>query len=87
MNSQWVDTLFLLEERDVEAGRVVDQREPALRSDQLGDLGQMHVGARGGEHDGGRTPAQLLDLARQWLGVVDDMMRAQLVAPGRRLGP
>ncbi len=56
-----------LEQHDVEALRVVDQPEAALRRDQLGDVGDMLLGLRGREDEGGRADAERGDLRRQRL--------------------
>ena len=53
INSQCMDTLFCLNGEDIESRRIIDQRKPALRRNQLADLGQVLVGVGGREHEAG----------------------------------
>ena len=73
-----------LQRHHVQCGRIVDQRDPALRRDQFDDVAHVTVGVRRGEHERRRADAQRGHLRRQRLAVVDDVVRAHLLHPFHR---
>ena len=87
MNSQCGGHALLLEERHIETRRIIDQRETALKSDQLADLGQVLVRVGGREHEARCPNPEPLHLGRERLRVVDHVVRAEPAAPFGRLRP
>ena len=79
---------FALEGHDVKtAGRIVDQRETALRRDGRHAVGGMNVAMGGGEDKARRTEPERLHLRGDRLAVIDNVMRAEFLHPRNRLGP
>ena len=84
ISSQCTETLLRLNGMTSSACRVVDQAEPALRRDQLDDLGEM---ARRCWWSRTRSPVRRSQSLRpappSGLPMIDDVMRAELRAPNR----
>jgi hypothetical protein len=70
-----------LEQADVDRGWIVDQRDLALRRNQLGDGVPVVVRLVQRGDVAYRRQAQALDLVIQRFAVVDDVVRAQLLDP------
>jgi hypothetical protein len=64
---------------------VVDQREPALRRNQLNDLLEVICRVSGGEHEPGRADAQRRNLLGNRFAMVDDVMSSEILDPAPRL--
>jgi hypothetical protein len=69
-----------LEERVIEALGVVDQGEPPLQGDQVNDRGEVGVSVGGGDNEARRPAPQGRHLGGQGLGMVDDMVGAEIPA-------
>ena len=87
MNSQWIDTLFRLNgETSSPAGSSISANRPC------GAI-SLPISARCASvlvvenTNAGAPRPEPLDLAGERLGMVDDVVGAELAAPGRRLGP
>ncbi|KAG1321554.1 hypothetical protein G6F63_013734 [Rhizopus arrhizus] len=77
---------FAFQQADVDGGRVVDQRDLALRGDCRRHLRKVLVGLVQAGDIADLIETDALELFGQGLAVVDDMVSAQLAHPRLRFG-
>ncbi|MNP53669.1 hypothetical protein D3C76_1481600 [compost metagenome] len=78
---------FALERHDIQLCRVVDQRELALWTKHFDQLGEVGVGMGQADHMIDRVQLERFQLMGDRFGVIDDMMRPQLLDPGLGFRP